>query len=124
MASLLDTVGGLAGTALNAYTGGLAGPAAAALSGGKPSGGSGGGATIVPNQTAEQKSSQTVTTNVTVGDGGPLAALIPALLANRADFASVQGYSAESVLSGRSSIGTYAVIGLLGVLGMMLFRKL
>ena len=117
-------LGNLAGAALNAYTGGLAGPAAAALSGGKPSGGSGGGATIVPNQTAEQKSSQTVTTTVTVGDGGQLAALLPALLANRADFASVQGYSAESVLSGRSSIGTYAVIGLLGVLVMMLFRKL
>lgn len=115
--------GNLAGAALNAYTGGLAGPAAAALSGGKPSSGSG-GATIVPNQTAEQKSSQTVTTTVTVGDGGQLAALLPALLANRADFASVQGYSAESVLSGQGSIGTYAVIGLLALLGVVLFRKL
>jgi hypothetical protein len=80
--------------------------------------------TITPNQTSKQESSQTVTTTVTVGDGGQLAALLPALLANRADFASVQGYSAESVLSGQGSIGTYAVIGLLAVLGVAIFRKL
>lgn len=116
--------GGLAGTALNAYTGGLAGPATAALSGGGKSGGGGGATTITPNQTAEQKSSQTVTTTVTVGDGGNLAALLPALLANRADFATVQGYSAESLLSGRASLGSYAVLGVLGLVGVMLFRKL
>lgn len=116
--------GSLAGAALNMYTGGASG---AALSGAgqKSSGASPGStATIVPNQTAEQKSSQTVNTTVTVGEGGNLAALLPLLLSNQANFSTVQGYSAESVLSGRAGIGTYAVVGVLALLGVVLFRKL
>lgn len=120
-------LGGIAGAALDAYTGGLSGGAASAAlsgSGGKPSGSGGSSPTIVPNQTAEQRSSQNVTTTVTVGDGGGVAALLPLLLQNRADFATVQGYSAESVLSGRGSIGTYAIVGMLLLGGVLIYRKL
>lgn len=120
-------LGGIAGAALDAYTGGLSGGAASAAlsgSGKKQAGGAGSGSTVAPNQTAEQRSSQTVNTTVTVGDGGNLSALLPLLLANRADFSTVQGYSAESVLSGRGSIGTYAIVGALVLAGVMLYKKL
>lgn len=131
MAALDGAASGAAsGAAVAGPYGALVGGVLGALSGDKGSSGkSGSGAAPAQQapdvQSSTQSTNQTVTNNISVGDfGESTRALLPFLTALPAPYATPSGYSAEAFLSGRSSVTTYAVTGLLALAGVLLYRKL
>lgn len=133
MADLLGSLLPIAGTVAGGFVGGPAGAAVggslgSSLAGGGSSkpGGSGGAAPQAPDvQSSTQSTNQTVTNNISVGDFGQSTRdLLPFLSALPSPYATPTGYSADTFLTGRSSITTYALAGFALLAGVLLYRKL
>ena len=133
MADILGSLLPIAGTVAGGFVGGPAGAAVggslgSSLAGGGSSkpGGSGGAAPQAPDvQSSTQSTNQTVTNNISIGDFGESPrSLLPFLGALPAPYATPSGYSADSFLSGQSSITTYAIVGLAALAAGLLFKKL
>ena len=117
-AAVAGPYGALVGGVLGAFSGDKGGSS-------KP-GGSGGAAAQAPDvQSSTQSTNQTVTNNISVGDFGQSTRdLLPFLSALPSPYATPTGYSADAFLTGRSSITTYALVGLSLFAGVLLYRKL
>lgn len=129
MASLEGAAGGAAtGATVAGPYGALVGGVLGAFSGGdkKPAGSAGGGAAPqAPDvQSSTQSTNQTVTNNISVGDfGESTRALLPFIGALPSPYTTPSGYSAEAFLSGRSPVTTYALVALLGLFGVVVYKK-
>lgn len=130
MAGLDGAASGAAtGAAVAGPYGALVGGVLGAFSGDKGSSAKPGGSGAAPQapdvQSSTQSTNQTVTNNISIGDfGESTRSLLPFLGALPAPYATPSGYSADSFLSGQSSITTYALVGLAALAAVLLFKKL